>query len=177
MNASLPSGGGKRTPPRPSNARWVFIALGSNQGNPRENVLKAIERLRAFSTCPIQVSSLRETAPVDCPAGSPPFINAVAALQPSATETPESLLPKLQALEKEFGRLPKREINEPRPLDLDIIAFGAETRSSPELTIPHPRAHLREFVLGPLSEIAPDLVLPGQDRSVQNLLSHLRSSQ
>jgi len=99
------------------------------------------------------------------------------AFQPRPGETPESLLVKLQALEREFGRVPKRVRNEPRSLDLDIVAFGTETRSSPELTLPHPRAHRREFVLGPLSEIAPELVLPGQDRSVRALLESLRSAR
>jgi 2-amino-4-hydroxy-6-hydroxymethyldihydropteridine diphosphokinase len=108
---------------------------------------------------------------VDCPPGSPPFWNAVVGLVPRAGETPESLLAGLQALEKEFGRQPKRVLNEPRVLDLDLIAFGNETRNSPQLTLPHPRAHQRLFVLGPLNEIAPGLVLPGQKLSVHQLLA------
>jgi len=153
---------------------WALIALGSNQGDPRQNVLRAFQRLQAFSDHPIRSSTLRETAPVDCPPGSPPFINAVALLQPRAGETPESLLEKLQQLEREFGRQPKLVPNEPRPLDLDLIAFGKETRSTPRLVLPHPRAHLREFVLGPLAEIAPDLLLPGQKLPIKTLLSNLR---
>jgi len=70
------------------------------------------------------------------------------------------LLQKLRALEKEFGRTSKKVLNEPRSLDLDLIAFGTETRNSPELILPHPRAHLRRFVLQPLGEIAPDFILP-----------------
>ncbi len=88
-------------------------------------------------------------------------------------ETPESLLEKLQALEKEFGRQPKSILNEPRPLDLDLIAFGNETRHLPELILPHPRAHQRRFVLQPLSEIAADLILPGQSKTVLQLLAGL----
>ena len=88
-------------------------------------------------------------------------------------ETPESLLAKLQRLEQEFGRRPKRVLNEPRPLDLDLIAFGRETRVSKELTLPHPRAHERRFVLQPISEIAPDLILPGQSQNVARLLGEL----
>lgn len=118
-------------------------------------------------------SSLWQTAPVDCPPGSPKFVNAVVALVPLNGETPESLLAKLQALEKDFGRTPKKILNEPRPLDLDLIAFGGETRNAPDLILPHPRAHLRRFVLQPLREIAPDLVLPGQDKSVSDLLCDL----
>jgi 2-amino-4-hydroxy-6-hydroxymethyldihydropteridine diphosphokinase len=101
------------------------------------------------------------------------FVNAVVTLEPRASETPESLLAALQALEKEFGRRPKQVLNEPRPLDLDLIAFGGETRATYELTLPHPRAHQRRFVLQPLSEIAPDLVLPGQSLSVAELLRQL----
>jgi len=89
------------------------------------------------------------------------------------TETPESLLKKLQALEKEFGRQPKVIHNDPRPLDLDLIAFGGEIRTTPDLILPHPRASQRRFVLQPLSEIAPELVLPGQMKTVAQLLAGL----
>jgi 2-amino-4-hydroxy-6-hydroxymethyldihydropteridine diphosphokinase len=100
-------------------------------------------------------------------------VNAVVALLSGKGETPETLLAKLQALEKKFGRRPKVVLNEPRPLDLDLIAFGNERRATRELTLPHPRAHERRFVLQPLSEIAPDLILPGQTRSVARLLEQL----
>jgi 2-amino-4-hydroxy-6-hydroxymethyldihydropteridine diphosphokinase len=79
----------------------------------------------------------------------------------------------LQALEKEFGRQPKEVLNEPRPLDLDLISFGRERRGAENLALPHPRAHQRCFVLQPLAEIAPDLVLPGQSQTVAQLLSQL----
>jgi 2-amino-4-hydroxy-6-hydroxymethyldihydropteridine diphosphokinase len=104
-------------------------------------------------------------------------VNAVVGLIPPVGETPEALLAKLQALEKTFGRAPKKILNEPRPLDLDLIAFGGEIRKSPALTLPHPRAHLRRFVLQPLSEIAPDLVLPGQAESVLQLLAELPAGE
>jgi 2-amino-4-hydroxy-6-hydroxymethyldihydropteridine diphosphokinase len=110
---------------------------------------------------------------VDCPPGSPHFINAVAGLVPKAGETPESLLAQLQEIERQFGRERKEIINEPRPLDLDLIAFGKETRSNRTLVVPHPRAHLRRFVLEPLSEIAPDLILPGQTKTASELLRGL----
>jgi len=83
------------------------------------------------------------------------------------------LLIKLQALEKKFGRRPKKVSNEPRPLDLDLIAFGNEVRHTPQLVLPHPRAHRRRFVLQPLAQIAPDLVLPGQELSVAGLLAEI----
>jgi 2-amino-4-hydroxy-6-hydroxymethyldihydropteridine diphosphokinase len=116
------------------------------------------------------MSSLWQTSPVDCPPDSPLFLNAVVGLAARADETPESLLKKLQDLEKDFGRRPKKVLNEPRPLDLDLIMFGEEIRQSPELILPHPRALLRKFVLCPLNEIAPDLILPGQTKIVSELL-------
>jgi 2-amino-4-hydroxy-6-hydroxymethyldihydropteridine diphosphokinase len=154
----------------------VIVALGSNLGDSARLIQQAIERLQQFSDEPLRQSSLRRTAPVGCPPGSPDFLNAVVAFAPRAGETPENLLAKLQSLESEFGRRPKKILNEPRPLDLDLVAFGSETRATKELTLPHPRAHERRFVLEPLAEIAPDLILPGQRKSVQQLLAELPNS-
>ena len=151
----------------------VFISLGSNLGDSRKLILDAMARLQKLSSKPILRSSLWRTSPVDCPPGSPEFINAIVGLVSKRTETPESLLKKLQKLEKEFGRKPKKILNAPRPLDLDIITFGEELRDTKKLTLPHPRAHLRRFVLEPLFEVAPDLVLPGQGKSVAQLLAGL----
>jgi len=153
--------------------RLSYIAFGSNLGNSRQIILDAMARLQSFSDEPILGSSLWQTLPVDCPPGSPVFVNAVVRLVPRANETPESLHQKLRALEREFGRQAKKVPNEPRPLDLDLIAFGAETRDTPELILPHPRAHLRRFVLQPLGEIAPELVLQGQGKTVAELLAEL----
>ena len=150
-------------------SRQALIALGSNLGDSRATALAAIDRLSAL---PLRRSSLWESAPVDCSPGSPPFVNAAVALEPAADETPESLLKKLQALEKEFGRRPKKVLNEPRRLDLDLIAFGREVRSTRALTLPHPRAHLRRFVLAPLNELVPDFVLPGHRRTIR---AHLKA--
>ena len=133
----------------------------------------AIELLERFSTRPIVQSSFWRSTPVDCPPGSPDFINAAVLLTPFPQETPESLLAHLQELEKHFGRRPKKVLNEPRPLDLDLIAFGSEVRNSPALVLPHPRAHLRRFVLGPLTEIAPRFKLPGQQKTICELLRDL----
>ncbi|HWC61780.1 MAG TPA: 2-amino-4-hydroxy-6-hydroxymethyldihydropteridine diphosphokinase [Verrucomicrobiae bacterium] len=155
----------------------AYIALGSNLGDSRGTVLRAMERLQEFSDQPLAKSSLLETTPIDCPPGSPNFVNAVVGLIPRPDETPESLLAKLQKLESEFGRTPKKVLNEARPLDLDLIAFGNEVRSTFQLTLPHPRAQLRQFVLQPLSEIAPDLILPGQVMPVSQLLRQLTSAE
>jgi 2-amino-4-hydroxy-6-hydroxymethyldihydropteridine diphosphokinase len=151
----------------------VIVALGSNLGDSRRIILDAMTRLQNFSGQPILRSSLWQTTPVNCPPGSPLFVNAVVGFAPQKNETPESLLQKLRALEQEFGRRPKKVLNEPRPLDLDLIAFGTETRNSPGLVLPHPRAYLRRFVLQPLSEIAPELILPGQSRTISQLLAGL----
>jgi 2-amino-4-hydroxy-6-hydroxymethyldihydropteridine diphosphokinase len=154
----------------------VYIALGSNLGDSISVLRQAIERLRELSCEPIRQSSFWRTTPVDCPPGSPDFINAVVCLRPREGETPESLLPKLQTLEKEYGRTPKLVSNEARPLDLDLVAWGEELRTTTSLTLPHPRAHLRRFVLEPLTEIAAELVLPGQKKTVRELLEALRTA-
>jgi 2-amino-4-hydroxy-6-hydroxymethyldihydropteridine diphosphokinase len=159
------------------NSNLVLIALGSNLGDSRRILHDALARLQLFSDDPILKSSLWQTSPVDCPPGSPQFLNAIVVLVPQENESPESLLQKLQALEKEFGRGLKKVHNEPRPLDLDLIAFGNEVRSSATLTLPHPRAHERRFVLQPLSEVAPDYVLPGQKKTTAQLLAGLRSEE
>jgi len=151
----------------------AYISLGSNLGDSATILRAAISRLQELSDKPISQSSLWQTAPVDCPPGSPLFVNAVAGLRARAGETPEALLGALQALEVEFGRRPKVVLNEPRPLDLDLLCFGAEVRNTPQLVLPHPRAHLRRFVLQPLSELAPDLILPGQTLSLRELLASL----
>jgi 2-amino-4-hydroxy-6-hydroxymethyldihydropteridine diphosphokinase len=156
---------------------YAFIALGSNLGDSVANLRTAMQRLQTFSDQPLLKSSLWESTPVDCPAGSPIFVNAAVGLIPRSAETPESLLAKLQALEKQFGRTPKKVLNEARPLDLDLIAFGNQIRTTAQLTLPHPRAHLRKFVLAPLAEIAPQFILPGQARPVAELLRALTSDK
>lgn len=159
------------------NSPFAIIALGSNLGDSPEIIFRVLGQLQQLSTEPLCKSSLWQSTPVDCPPGSPPFVNAVVGLVPLQNETPETLLKKLQQLEKEFGRQPKKVLNEPRPLDLDLIAFGNEIRASEQLTLPHPRAHERRFVLQPLSEIAPDLILPGQKKTVRELLDSLQTDE
>ena len=163
--------------PQPEGGQVAFVALGSNLGDSVRIIREVMDRLQALSDSPLLRSSLWQTSPVDCPPGSPPFVNAVVGFAPRAGETPESLLAKLQALEKEFGRQPKQILNEPRPLDLDLISFGNQTRNTPSLTLPHPRAHLRRFVLQPLSEIAADLVLPGWTHTVSETLAALETRE
>src|SRR2546423_5326109 len=113
---------------------YAFVGLGSNLGDSATILRRAFQKLQELSIEPLVRSSIWKTTPVDCPPGSPPFLNAVAALLPNLTETPEHLLSKLKAVEVEFGRKSKAVLNEPRPLDLDLIAFGLEVRESDLLT-------------------------------------------
>lgn len=159
------------------NGDWALIALGSNLGDSPAIVRAAMERLAALSNEPLLRSSLWDTTPVDCPPGSPRFVNAVVALRPLPGQTPESLLLELQALERAFGRRPKAVLNEARVLDLDLIAFGNQQRATATLTLPHPRAAQRRFVLQPLAEIGPDWILPGQTQSVAEQLAGLPTDE
>jgi 2-amino-4-hydroxy-6-hydroxymethyldihydropteridine diphosphokinase len=129
-----------------------------------------MESLQSLSAAPLLRSSLWLSTPADCPPGSPLFVNAAAALHPLPGQSPSSLLCQLQVLEAAFGRKRGKVLNAPRFLDLDLIAFGSLILHLPELVLPHPRAHLRPFVLQPLAEIAPHFILPGQSRSVRELL-------
>jgi 2-amino-4-hydroxy-6-hydroxymethyldihydropteridine diphosphokinase len=151
----------------------VLIAIGSNLGDSVCVISDAVELLERYSTRPLIQSSLWKSSPVDCPPGSPDFVNAAVVLRPFEGETPETLLQKLQDLEKHFGRKPKTVQNEARILDLDLIAFGQEIRKTGFLTLPHPRAYLRRFVLAPLAEIAPDFILPGQTKTIAELDAQL----
>ena len=98
----------------------------------------------------VRVSSIHETAPVDAPSGSPPFLNM--AVVGYTTLDASTFLRALHAIEHRMGRIRRRVRNEPRIIDLDLILFGAYRVRSAALTIPHPRAHLRPFVLDPLAE-------------------------
>jgi 2-amino-4-hydroxy-6-hydroxymethyldihydropteridine diphosphokinase len=100
-----------------------------------------------------------------------PFLNAV--LEINFTGPPVALLDRLLEIEKSMGRPSKRPRNSPRIIDLDVLYAGNLLLNNPEIIIPHPRLHQRRFVLTPLAEVAPDLVLPGQMDSVRNLLTKL----
>jgi len=155
----------------------VGIALGSNLGNRLENLENACDRLKtiavpgaAFLQAPVY-----ETAPVFCPDGSPDFYNSVVEIEFDGT--PYELLEMTQAIQAQLGRIEGLERNAPRTIDLDILYFGDETIESHHLHLPHPRLHERRFVLQPLANIRPDLVLTGQKRSVAQLLESLDSSE
>lgn len=149
----------------------IGIALGSNLGDSRIEINQAFSFLRQLDPGAV-LSSLYSSTPLGCPPGSPEFINAVAEI--SFRDGLIYLLEKLQAYEKERGRAEVRARNSPRPVDLDILyAQDLEMRTM-RLVLPHPRMTERLFVLEPLSEIRPELVLPTQNRSVRVLLEELK---
>lgn len=136
---------------------YAFIGIGSNLesdfGSPKDNVLRAIEELKKLSEEPLLISSLLETKPLDCPPGSPDFINVVVALLPKETARPLNFLNKLQAIENSMGRLRSGLKNEPRIIDLDLLLFKKERSSAEKLMLPHPEILKRNFVLEPLQEL------------------------
>jgi 2-amino-4-hydroxy-6-hydroxymethyldihydropteridine diphosphokinase len=146
------------------------IALGSNTGDRLAHLRAALEELRAADPH-LEVSPVYETAPVDCPAGSGAFLNAVAIVRWSGT--PEALLEWLRGIESRLGRPRERAKNSPRSIDLDILYAGDAMLRTPELILPHPRLHERRFVLQPLCDLRPALLLPGMSGTVAELLAAL----
>jgi len=135
----------------------AYVALGANLGNPRATVLAAFAALANLPESRVaRCSSLYRTAPVGI-LSQPDFVNAVALLE--TTLAPETLLDALLDIEARFGRV-RRERNGPRTLDLDLLLYDDIELDLPRLTLPHPRLHLRAFVLLPLAEVAPDLAIP-----------------
>jgi 2-amino-4-hydroxy-6-hydroxymethyldihydropteridine diphosphokinase len=152
----------------------AFVALGANlpgdAGEPEDTLRKAIAALISHSQHLPVISGFYESDPKDCPPGSPLYINAVVALLPLPNEDPFSLLQKLQHIENAQGRVRTGVRNEARTLDLDLLAFGTVVCDTPELTLPHPRAHERRFVLQPWMEIAGDNWRLGKKTLAQWLL-------
>ncbi len=148
------------------------IGLGSNQGDCLSHLQNAVCLLLEAvpSARLLAAASLYETDPVDCAPGTSPFLNTVIELE--AAQAPEALHQHLANVEQKLGRPAVREKNAPRSVDLDLLYAGSLTVNTPTLQVPHPRWHLRRFVLEPLAEIRPDLVLPGQSETV---LEKLRS--
>ena len=137
----------------------AYVALGATLGDPAATIRAAFGALANLpESRVVHCSSLYRTAPVGN-TEQPEFINAVAALE--TTLAPESLLDALFDIEARFGRI-RAEKNGPRTLDLDLLLYNNQQLNLPRLTLPHPRLHLRAFVLYPLAELAPDLQLPGR---------------
>ncbi|HQO16602.1 MAG TPA: 2-amino-4-hydroxy-6-hydroxymethyldihydropteridine diphosphokinase [Methylotenera sp.] len=155
--------------------KHAFIALGSNLADPILQVKSAFVALSHIpETRVIKRSSLYRTAPIDCPqtseAAVPDFINAVAEVETALSA--EALLLALHQIEDRAGRVRPYQ-NAPRVLDCDLLLYGDEERHSQKLTLPHPRMHSRGFVLLPLFEIAPQLILPKHGKIAQLMTPEL----
>ena len=137
----------------------AFIALGANLNDPIEQIRQGLALLAGLPDCRLlKASSLYRTAPVGV-TGHPDYINAVAQIE--TTLESGVLLKNLQVIEAHQGRQRDGEQVLPRTLDLDLLLYGDECINTPALDVPHPRMSERAFVLVPLAEIAPDLVIPG----------------
>lgn len=145
----------------------VYIGLGSNLAEPRQQLEAALAALGRLPHCRLlAASSLYASDPLG-PPDQPRYVNAVAALD--CALSPLALLDALQAIEREQGRERKAERWGPRTLDLDILLFDDLQLDEERLTVPHYHMHARAFVLYPLAEIAPELTLP-DGRPLQALL-------
>ena len=149
------------------------IGLGSNMGDRLAALQAARERILALPgvrgsarSAPIFASD-----PVDCEPGTPGFLNTVIEIEYDGH--PVTLLDALRAIEVAMGRPLKHPRNVSRRIDLDILYAGNLSLRNEEIAIPHPRLHLRRFVLAPLAELRPELVVPGQMKSVVRLLAEL----
>jgi 2-amino-4-hydroxy-6-hydroxymethyldihydropteridine diphosphokinase len=152
----------------------ALVALGSNLGDREAQLDSAVAELSALPhTRCLAVSSWHPTAPVDAPLGSPPFLNGAALLE--TTLSPGALLERLQQIERTHLRV--RDVaNGPRTLDLDLVLHGDAQQDGPELTLPHPRAHERAFVLVPAAEVAPEMLHPGLGRTLSELRDALTTA-
>lgn len=163
----------------------AYIGIGSNLGNRLENCLKALDLLERRGIRVTALSSPYETKPwgmdrpeiehPDMVAGQPDFINMAARIETDLGKSPLALLETLQEVEREMGRV-RREKWGPRIIDLDILLYGDEVVDIPDgtegrLKVPHPLMHLREFVLKPLAEIAPQAIHPVLKKTISQLLA------
>ncbi len=155
----------------------VYLALGSNMGDPDANLDSALEKLAATPGIRFNKESRRlATKPVGGPSGQNDYLNSVCRI--ATNLPPPALLQTVHAIEKQLGR--RRGQGEirwgPRTLDIVILLYGDSQLATDELQIPHPHLQERRFVLEPLAELAPDLVPPGMNRSVRQLLEGLSTT-
>lgn len=137
----------------------AYVGVGANLGDRESTVRRALELLGGHDGIEVvAVSALRETEPWGL-AEQPPFVNGAAAVETSLS--PVALLAALLAVERELGRTREGPRYGPRTIDLDLLLYGDEVVAEPGLAVPHPRLHERRFVLEPLAELDPGLVVPG----------------
>ena len=159
--------------PKPKTSITAYIALGANLGDRSKTLRQALVLLDSTNGVKVKaVSSFLENPAVGGPADSPPFLNAAAGIE--TTLSARALLNHLLEIERQLGR-ERREKWGPRPIDLDILIYGNAKISEQDLIVPHPRLHERRFVLQPMGELAPGLVVPGLDRSIRELLENLQN--
>jgi len=153
------------------------IALGSNLGDRLANLRQACGEVLALPTisAPALTSRVYETDPIDSDRDAPRYLNAV--LEVEFAGQPMTLLDDLQGIEAAMGRPSKRPRNASRIIDLDILYVGNLALANSEVVIPHPRLPMRRFVLQPLSDLRPELVLPGQHASIAELLEQLPAGE
>src|SRR2546423_6079546 len=149
------------------------IALGANLGDRLSCLTKARERIATLPNVspPLLSSSLYETEPVDCEPGAAKFLNAV--IEIGYTGASGELLRELQRIEVALGRSPAHERNRSRTIDLDLLYHGGSVLDEADLELPHPRLKFRGFVLRPLEEIRPHLVLPEETKTIRELAGKL----
>lgn len=136
----------------------VYLSLGSNLGDRLQNLGTGVRLLPQYGVIPVQISSVYETTPVGETPDPRPYLNI--GLWGETGLEPLALLQAVKAIERALGREPTPQRWLPRTLDIDIILYENLCMETPELTIPHPRMRERAFVLIPLAEMTPDLVLP-----------------
>ena len=145
--------------------KTVYLSLGSNVGEREVNLRNAIAALRGAGVRVAKVSSFYETEPVDF-LEQAWFLNC--AVEGETDVSAEALLRALRGIETRMGSK-KLVTKGPRLIDMDILLYGSETIDTPELQVPHPRMHLRRFVLVPLAEIAPELRHPAWSKTVSEM--------
>lgn len=147
----------------------AYIALGANLGEPLTTLRRARQDLAALGQV-AGTSRLYRTAPVGGPPGQPDYLNAAVRLETALV--PSELLAALHDIEARAGRV-RRERWEARPLDLDLILYGSRVQDEPGLTLPHPRAWERAFVLAPLADLDPALRHPVTGETVRDALGRV----
>ena len=153
----------------------VGIALGSNLGDRLSNLRAARKAIvDHFSAKSLRISHVYETEPVGCEQGAAKFLNTV--LEIEYDGDPTELLEHMIGIEESLGRKRNHDNNVSRTIDIDLLYADELTVKNEHLQLPHPRMHLRKFVLQPLAEIRPDLILPGQTKPVRELLAELKDS-
>jgi len=152
------------------------VALGSNIGDRLENLRAARKGIFDLPNikAPILSSAVYHTEPIGCEPGAGKFLNA--ALEFEYDGDPARLLEQLIQIEEALGRKRDHRQNVSRTIDIDLLYCGDKQVNNERLRLPHPRLHLREFVLRPLADIQSDLILPGQTKSIRKLLAELERS-